>query len=189
MPRIFVAITLPERTGDAIAEATAAMAESRREVAWVRASALHLTAKFIGECPEDQMAGIASAIRSVARQVEPVTDLSLGEVGAFPNFRRPRIVWLGVSPPHALDRLTGQLERTLVLEGVRAESRPFRAHLTLGRVRRPLSSEAARELEAAARQVLGRWPLSVSALELMRSDHAPGGSVYTRLERFPLGGS
>ena len=88
MPRIFVAITLPERTGVAIAEATAAMAESRREVAWVRASALHLTAKFIGECPEPEIVGIASALRGVAQQVAPVTGLTLGQVVAFPNFRR-----------------------------------------------------------------------------------------------------
>src|SRR4051812_29843464 len=113
---------------------TAPLRDSAPELSWVDESKIHLTLKFLGEQDE-------SAIERVARAVDLVAyahrsfDMRLGGVGAFPNFRRARVVWMGIAPEPRLELLHHDTEVACEELGFELEGRAFRPHLTLARVR------------------------------------------------------
>jgi 2'-5' RNA ligase len=56
-------------------------------------------------------------------------------IGAFPDHRRPRVLWLGLEAPPALELLKDRVERASEAIGFAPEGVPFRSHVTLGRLR------------------------------------------------------
>ena len=107
-------------------------------------------------------------------------------MGAFPNFRRARVVWLAVEASPRLELLQHDIETACAALGYEPEGRPFRPHLTLGRVRNPLPEPRLRELAQAARAVRWREETVVESVDLMRSELGPGGSRYSMVERLSL---
>lgn len=105
------------------------------KVKWVEPENLHLTLKFLGDVEIEQTAAICTALRRAVATLEPF-EVELAGVGAFPDVRRPRTVWIGVTRgEEALITLHGTLEDELAELGFRPENRRFRGHLTCGRVR------------------------------------------------------
>ncbi|MBK9409663.1 MAG: RNA 2',3'-cyclic phosphodiesterase [Gemmatimonadetes bacterium] len=184
--RLFLAVTLPEELQDAIERATAPARAAAPRVRWVRAAQLHLTMKFIGERPASDVGPIAEVVREVVAGL-PALRVTLRGAGAFPNFRRPRVVWLGMHPPAPLATLARHLDDALTPLGVDAESRPFRAHVTLGRVGEALAVDTAHTLERALHDVTASWSLAVRGVALVQSTLGPGGPSYRELDTFPLG--
>ncbi|HET7458090.1 MAG TPA: RNA 2',3'-cyclic phosphodiesterase [Gemmatimonadaceae bacterium] len=192
--RLFLAINLPAPLRRAIFDATAPLRAAAPSLAWVAEPNLHLTLKFFGERPESEATSLARALDAVASGHAPVT-LALGGLGAFPNQRRPRVVWLGIAPDPKLELLHHDVEAACAALGYELEGRAFRPHLTLARVRparggaeRPGADAAARALAGAAREVRFRETAVVETLDLMRSELAAGGSRYTVLHAAPLRG-
>ena len=95
---------------------------------------LHLTLKFFGEVASDRLDVIGEALRFAADGAEALS-LRLGELGAFPSRSRPRILWVGVKGPPALELLQDRIERGSEAIGFPPEGAPFQPHVTLGRVR------------------------------------------------------
>lgn len=184
--RLFLAVALPEALQQEIARATASARAAVPTVRWVRPDRLHLTMKFLGERPDGEASGIAAAARGAIAGL-PWVNASLHGAGAFPNFRRPRVVWLGMHPEEPLAAIARRLDAALVPLGVEAESRPFRAHVTLGRAAGAMPPVAAMALERDLRQVTSRWELSVYDIALMQSTLGPGGPTYRVLDTLPLG--
>ena len=184
--RLFVAINLPDALRQAVFDASAPLREAApRGVSWVAPERLHLTVKFLDEQPESVVDPLAASLAAVTARHPPLS-LELEGLGAFPNFRRPRVVWLGVRPDPKLELLHHDVELGCARLGFEVEGRPFRPHLTLGRVRVDAPKESGRSLAAAARAVHFRERAAVSSLDVMRSDLAPGGSRYTVLARAML---
>lgn len=132
--RLFAAMPLPEAARLEYASVLAAARESGWPVRWVRDDTAHITLKFFGEVPPDRLEVIAEAVEAAAAGGCAVP-LRLNGLGAFPTFRRPRVVWLGVEAPPALELLRDRLERLAEGIGFQPEGVPFRPHITLGRVR------------------------------------------------------
>ncbi|HEX9730300.1 MAG TPA: RNA 2',3'-cyclic phosphodiesterase [Gemmatimonadales bacterium] len=133
--RLFVAVNLPARVRDGLVRALARLRAAPFPVRWVDAAAVHLTLKFLGEVPEATEPTIAAAVSDACRDQRAFA-LSLSGFGAFPNLRRPTVVWVGCHAPPALGRVQRAVERSLAAVGFVPDQRPFRPHLTLGRVRR-----------------------------------------------------
>lgn len=184
--RLFLAVALPEPLQQEIARATAPLRASAPAVRWVRPDRLHLTMKFLGERPDDEAVRVANAARQAMADVPPLS-ASLHGAGAFPNFRRPRVVWLGMHPEGPLAAIARRLDVALAPLGVERESRPFRAHVTLGRVAGALPPLVAAALERDLRQVTSTWLLAVYDIALMQSTLGPGGPTYRVLDTLPLG--
>jgi 2'-5' RNA ligase len=170
--------------------AAAALQEPLRRTAanvkWVEPQNLHVTLKFLGETQEALLEGIVRAMQAAAAGVEPFR-LRLRGVGAFPNPRRPRVVWLGVVD--GVEPLTGlaqRLEDGLAPLGVEPEGRPFRAHVTLGRVRNAApGGRLAAEIEAMSATDVGE--MMCTEIVLMRSQLSRSGPTYTPVETARLG--
>ena len=107
--------------------------------------------------------------------------MQLGGIGAFPNFRRARVVWIGVGQDPRLELLHHDVEVACEKIGFELEGRPFRPHLTLARVKQPMDVECARALSRQAKRTDYQTDFIVRSLDLMRSDLSADGPVYTTL--------
>jgi len=185
--RVFLAV---EATEELIFRLTALQEVLRgagASVSWASPAGFHLTLRFLGEVDAARISPLATALDAVAARHAPFT-IRIAGAGAFPSTRRPRTIWAGVTEGEApLSALAVDVEAAVVDTGFPSEDRPFRAHLTLGRVREPRGTERlARLLDAHARDDFGELP--VTAVSVMRSELSPRGARYTALHRLPLSG-
>jgi RNA 2',3'-cyclic 3'-phosphodiesterase len=167
-------------------EAAAPLRAAAPGVGWVRPEGLHLTVKFLGECPESAVEAIGSALTGAAAGHQPVP-VVVGSVGTFPNFRRPRVVWMAVDGGGRLELLHHDMEVACVKLGYEADGRPFRPHVTLGRVRDASGEGPLREMARAARACTFRDEALVTSVDLMASELSRGGSRYALLASARLG--
>jgi len=186
--RLFIAIALSEEARGALAEAQVVCRRCRLPLRWIEPRGAHLTVKFLGDVARERVPALADALAGLAGLHEPF-QLWTGPAGAFPNARRPRVLWLGIAgATECLDDLQQDLETALEGLGFPPDGRPFRPHLTLGRVRDgappelPGLGEVLAELQRATPA-----PLPVEELLLMRSDLSGGGPRYTTLAVARLG--
>ncbi|MFL5264378.1 MAG: RNA 2',3'-cyclic phosphodiesterase [Anaeromyxobacteraceae bacterium] len=188
--RLFVALDPP----DAVRRRAAALvAELRRkggraadEVRWVAAENVHLTLQFLGAVPDERVAAVTEAVRGAAAQAAPL-ELALSGAGGFPNGRRPRVLWAGLTGDvAALAALVTALGRALAPLGYAPEERPFSPHLTLGRARDGRGAPGlAVALAQAAELPAAAW--RATEVTLFESHLSPKGPRYEALLRAPLG--
>ena len=174
--RAFIAIDLPPVVKAALGDVTATLGRGlpRGAVRWVRPEQMHLTLRFLGDTPADRLPALAAALDALSAG-RPLFTLRLAEAGCFPNTRRPRVVWVGLGGDEAaLGSLVAALEAALRPLGWPPEDRPFRAHLTLGRVK---DVHAALGIDWSA--VVPPLELPVIAIHLIESQLRPDGAVYT----------
>jgi RNA 2',3'-cyclic 3'-phosphodiesterase len=185
--RLFFAIELGDALRTTLDHAIAPLRAAEPSLAWVRAERLHLTMKFLGEVDGAGAARLTRAADAVAARHRPF-EMTLGGIGAFPNFRRARVVWIGVESDPRLELLHHDLELACGEEGFEVEGRPFRPHITLARVRTPMALEQARPFARAARRVAYAASDEVLGLGLLESVPGAGGEPYRRVHAAPLGG-
>lgn len=184
--RLFLAINLDPAIRRDVYEAAAPLREAAPALRWVREENLHLTLKFFGEQLEPVAGALGAAITRVAAGYRAI-DLELGGAGAFPNFRRPRVVWLGVHPDPKLELLHHDVELACETLGFPLEGRAFRPHLTLARVQpRDADLETRKTLSRLARRVRYTGETVVSSIDLMQSTLTSSGARYELVASAPL---
>ncbi len=151
---------------------------------WVRPGNIHLTLRFLGEVDESRLPLIADALEEAASAC-PSFELVSDGLGAFPSMRRPRVLYLGLHDNAGLSALKAAVDSALAGAGFSGDDKPFRAHLTLCRVRSP---EAAAQLGAAAGalKVEKKVAFTVSRFVLYKSDLSPKGARYSAIKDFQL---
>jgi 2'-5' RNA ligase len=191
--RLFVALHFESGIRDPLGAVLGSLRleDSAHQVKWVDPAAIHLTLRFLGEVPEARVSELGQEFEAaIASRPAPV--VALGRVGAFPDLRRPRVLWVGLATegPALLD-LQAAVEAVAVRAGWEPEGRPFQPHLTLGRVRTDQGGRAAK-LEPGLLEALNRTrieagpPTPQTRVALVRSHLAPGGSRYEDLVRWDL---
>ncbi len=146
---------------------------------------VHLTLKFFGDLTVQQIRAASEVVSSVAAVV-PGFDFRVRGLGAFPSERRPSVVWVGVTDGEECASLVEALEVALGEAGFPLETRPFRPHVTLARVKARPPERLAGLLSRFADTDFGCFP--VSSIELIATELTPNGPLYTTLEEFKLGG-
>jgi len=157
------------------------------DLRWVRPEGIHLTLKFFGDVSENAVVKISAVAGQAAAPVGSF-ELAIGGTGVFPDPSRPRIIWLGMNGDVArLATFQRGLERALGEIGFPPAERPFRPHLTLGRIKSPKGLIGLAEaLEKEKAVTTERF--TASGLILFQSDLTPRGAVYTRLAGYPFAG-
>lgn len=146
---------------------------------------LHVTLKFLGQIDPARVDAVAAGLAAVAARTRAF-DLDVRRLGAFPTANRPRILWAGLEPAAPLAALAREVDATLGALGHPRESRPFAAHVTLGRVRESRRNPA---LASALARPADCGRLAVTRLSLMRSELNPRGARYTELTSVLLAGA
>lgn len=180
--RLFVAVFPSPEAAAALAGLVEEVRRPGDGVSWVRPENLHYTLRFLGEVEEPRLEAVRRAAGDAVRGAAAFS-LVLGEAGAFPDFRRPRVLWIGAKEGgEELELLARSLDEALRRERFGPPEKPFRTHLTLGRVRDPTRAGAGAErLVARAAAVAGASPgvrFVVDRLAVVHSTLRPEGSQY-----------
>lgn len=188
--RAFIAAELPDSLQDAVAVSTAGLqAELGPDlVRWVPRRNIHLTLKFLGDVSPSNLDLIMHVLAVEAARHEPF-DMLVEGIGAFPNARRPRVLWIGLKGPSTLVSLQHELDSATARLGYKSEERGYAPHLTIGRVRPTAGVSAQQRIgEGLVHAHVGNLGmLHVGAVHLFKSDLGSTGPVYTRLLTAPLG--
>jgi len=183
--RLFIALELPTQVKDRLLELQGRLKACGADVRWTRPEGIHLTLKFLGDTDPSAVDSLAEGLGRAASE-SPCFTLEASGAGAFPNLRRPRVLWAGVKGDlDALGALQGRVEREAASLGYEPEKRGFSPHLTLGRVRSPKNQQ--RLIDALAKEAyveLGR--IEADRLILFQSELRPSGAVYTALRVLSL---
>jgi RNA 2',3'-cyclic 3'-phosphodiesterase len=181
--RLFVAVDIDDDTRAQLGrarEAFQSVLSSARvppRVTWVNEESAHVTLRFIGETREET----ADAIRERLGQHFPARpfEVAWDRVGTFPSGSKPRVVWIGGAADDGLSSLAGMVNARLEPLLGPGESRPFKAHITLGRIKEPgKGADWPRALAAV------RWAPTITRIDhvtLYASRTSPKGAVYTPL--------
>ncbi|MCI0700248.1 MAG: RNA 2',3'-cyclic phosphodiesterase [Planctomycetia bacterium] len=186
--RTFIAVAISEDIRASTVALQKELAKTGSTVKWVEAENLHVSLLFLGEVDDRELHAVCKAVREVAAG-EPPFALRVSGVGAFPNARRPKVVWAGVTEgAEELQRLYLALEEKLLDLGCyRKEERGYTPHLTLGRVKDAEDGFAlATELTKRMNWTGGRT--MVEEVLIFSSGLQRDGPVYTVLGRAALGG-
>jgi 2'-5' RNA ligase len=187
--RSFIAIELPEEVKAGLHRLQAELTLPQHTfVKCVAREGIHLTLKFLGNISPQKVAEITRVMEQASQGVSTF-QLQITDVGAFPNMRQPRVLWVGIKGE--LDKLTAwqqRIDNGLVPLGFAKETRPFTAHLTLARTREGCSPGDRRDLGELVMKtpVEVNYAVTVNRLSLMRSQLLPGGAVYSRLTEVKL---
>jgi RNA 2',3'-cyclic 3'-phosphodiesterase len=185
--RTFICLELPAIERARLGEIASRLRRHRARVSWVPAENLHLTLAFLGDVDDEQIPAVVAATERAAGPAAPL-QLRLGDAGAFPSLARPRVLWVGVDgDTDALASLHRAVSRELDAVGLASDAKPFRPHLTIGRVkddRDPALGATTAELAAAS---VASEPFAVDDGVVMRSDLEARGARHTPLARLRLG--
>jgi len=187
--RAFIAVEIPPGIHQAIEDQTASIRDTLNAslVRWVPAENIHLTLKFLGDVSPSNVE-LLEQMLSVEVSQHRTFEMKFGGLGAFPNPKRPRVIWIGIQAPAGLEALQHGIEAATATLGYPDEQRPFSPHLTIGRVKQNISTAGMQQIRAALgkTEVGSLGTTKVSAIHLFKSDLKPTGAVYTRLFSAPL---
>jgi 2'-5' RNA ligase len=189
--RLFVAVEIDEALRRAAAglasalQVRATQTAPASKITWVPDERRHLTVRFIGQVSDDRVAGITEVL-SRPLAASPFA-IEVSGVGVFPARGAPTVLWAGVlDPTGGLAALENEVSTRLSGLGFAREDRPFRAHLTLARVREAAGLRARTLLDALDTRRLGT--MTVRAITLFESRLSPRGPQYRVIQRTRLGG-
>jgi 2'-5' RNA ligase len=186
MKRIFVAVDISE---EARRKATEYIETLRRQfprlrVGWDKPEKLHLTLKFLGDTEDEQLAKLTQAASMAARRISNFK-LRIAGNGVFPNRRKARVLWLGVTDEKgSLQALSKALENECEAQGLARETRDFKAHLTIARLREP--EKSANLVEKHLQENFEEVEFEVSEIVIYQSELSPQGSRYTVVSKHAL---
>jgi 2'-5' RNA ligase len=186
--RCFIAIDIPKEIRAELVDLQKDLAGRvdirRGDAKWVEPEGMHLTLKFLGEVPDNQIVEVCRVVQDVAERHEAF-DLPVRELGSFGG-RSARVLWVGagLECPELL-ALQQDLEDEFELAGWPKEGRQFSGHLTLCRIRNAIAGE---KLGDAARQYPDYDLGVVRATEVCvyESRLEREGPIYTRMGRYRL---
>lgn len=179
MERLFLAVQLDEPTRTALAGHLQSAGAAPLPGRPVPPANWHLTLRFLGGTSPEQRTRLERAM--AAEALGPTFRVRLGALGAFPRAERATVLWIGAEDDGGLARLAGAAERAARAAGFPAEERPFRAHLTLARLRGPGDVAPLLQHTPAA-----GIEMPVQSLVLLRNQAGAGPPTYQAVARWPL---
>lgn len=180
--RTFVGVRLP--ASPELRSVLRSLAAMNWPVAAVSPDEMHVTLKFLGDTPTDQLEVIQQQIGQAVAGQTPFA-VRLEGVGAFPNVDRPSVLWVGLMNAEPLETLAERLDAALEPLGFPRESRPFHPHLTLARIK----GRPPRDLfELLCRNVETPFGTAeIRSVEFLKSDlRQRAGSRYSTLSSYEL---
>lgn len=156
-------------------------------VRWAPVENIHLTLKFLGDVSTANLEMLKTTLQGDVAGHNPF-EISVGELGAFPNLRRPRVIWVNVQAPAELSTVQHGIETQMARLGYPPEERSFHPHLTLGRVARTASPQDLQKMcDVFLKNKVGFLGATrVLTINLYKSELQPGGASYTCLYRAAL---
>lgn len=195
MTRTFIALEMVESLQHYLGDLIAYAARELPALRWVDSASIHLTLAFLGELDDERLASAMEAAQAGAREL-PAFTYSMKGLGFFGSPHQPRVIWMGIEdlpssyvPGSPLQLAYRTLNRELERHQFEVEKRSFSPHLTLARIKQPLSPPDQQALQRLlqSRRAAGhsqRYP--ARHLAVMKSELTRTGARYTCLKQYAL---
>lgn len=184
--RTFIAIEIPENIISKIRELQEGLKVYGFKIRWVRAENIHLTLKFLGDIEAVQIGEITEAVSKTVEGFTPISLKAKG-VGVFPGIKRPRVLWVGLAGElESLVTIQKKLDENLIVLDFPKEKRPFKGHLTMGRIKDKIDVNKFGDALMTWRNFESET-FTAGQIILYKSELKPSGAVYTELTRATLG--
>ena len=185
MLRLFLAIPVPETVKAKLRRLQQELQPllPPQAVRWARPEQFHLTLKFLGNVPAENVEALSKAAREVCSATPPLRLRAEG-TGLFPNDISPRVFWVEIkSEDGRLQLFQQQLEAAVERFAEKQEAKKFASHVTLARLDR-LRRDAVEKFMMRARmdKRFGEW--TAKEIELVQSQLMPTGALYAILDTF-----
>jgi len=185
--RLFVAVPVPDAVARFLEKIRRQLQDAGMSIRWVPVKNIHLTLQFLGDVEKTAVAAITRQMEAAVGAMTPFSMMAKG-VGGFPNLRRFRVLWVGLTgDTRQLDAIQRLLASGLATVGFAEERRPFQPHLTIGRARQPMDGRRWGERLATVADCASD-PFRVDRIGLFASALKPGGAEYTCLHTAHLAG-
>lgn len=183
--RTFIAIEIPDGIKAAMVDVQGALRKTGADVGWTRPEGVHLTLKFLGPVEAAVIPKLSAAVETAIKDEASLT-VEVKGTGVFPNARAPRVIWLGLGGDiDAMAELARKVDAACEGLGFKPEDRPFKPHLTLGRVKSSKGSKALMDaLKSFENVELGGF--KAESVSIMKSELKPSDAVYTQIQEIKL---
>ena len=153
----------------------------RAPIRWTKASQMHFTLKFFASISQSELLRVFDSLKPSFRSKKPIRVRFRSELGVFPSWRSPRVIWLGVDDEaeDGMREFHRVLEDAYFRAGFPREGREFKAHLTLGRVKGRLRDE---ELKVLRNWKVELGDVVLGDLVVFKSVLTPTGPIYSELD-------
>ena len=183
--RIFFAVELNLEIKQALANLLHVLKRKAKKnaIRWTMPENLHITLQFL---PAVRLEDIELLMRNVRTQLQgkiKVCKLIFNGVELFPNPYRPRVIVLSTRFHENLTALSQLIGQGILASHYEIDTRPFKAHLTLGRIKHPQEANLS-FLKDCMPPVLEA--IDIKEVVLFRSEPQPEGSKYSVIERIQL---
>jgi 2'-5' RNA ligase len=175
--RCFVAIPFPK----AIKKQLGELQEPIIGLRWQKLEQVHLTLKFLGDVSGDKVQALQKQFSKIKM---PSFSLSLQGLGYFPKGKNPRVLWVGIEEHESLIWLRDKVEQICISEGFEAEKRPFKPHITLGRMKGTSQGDVEKFINQHKKFKVQN--VLVDEFVLYESKLHPQGAKHIRLMAFRL---
>ena len=181
LTRCFIAVAIPEGIKNQLSGLQSKLKHARADVKWTRPNSIHITLRFLGYMTDDGLAKTNEAMAETVKNFAPF-EVEVKGSGTFPERGRPRVIWVGLKKgePELTD-IFKKLEQELIKRGLGEADKPFKGHLTLGRIK------TGKNIEKLVEYLEKEGGISFGAFEagsicLFRSQLHPEGAIYTVLK-------
>ena len=183
--RCFIAIEIPDTIQNRLAQIQGTLRKQIQKASWVKPNNVHLTLKFLGDVDPNDLEFIGHAIERVASRHRSFS-LRIGGLGAFPNFARPRVMWIGAKVGgECVSSLAQDINMALSECGFPRDAKTFNPHITIARLKertdlRPYANQY-RQYDR-----INGAEISVNSISLIQSQLHPTGAIYSTLQSYSL---
>lgn len=183
--RIFFAVDLPAPTKKLLGSYISSLKKQAKNqlIRWSLPENLHITLQFLAEVKSSDLGNLTESVRTALQDMTLSLTISFKQLQLFPTPYRPRVIVLEVKEQEALAVLAETIGASIILHDYTIDARPFRGHLTLGRIKQPQHADLS-FLQQSSPPTLQE--ILVEEVVLFRSEPQQFGSHYTILERIPF---
>ena len=184
--RAFIAIPLPEPIKFFLQNLQGELKKCGLRATWPNPDSLHLTLKFLGNVNRNKIDTIQACMKKAATGIS-VHTLSSSGIGVFPSVKNARVIWSGTrGQTDILEKIVTRLEELLFEEmGIKKENKRFSPHLTLARIKSPVSPKAMIRLLQDFKNVCSEDFL-ISDIQLFQSELTSSGAIHNFIFSAPF---
>lgn len=179
--RTFIAIELSPEIKVKLDILQERLKQSGATVKWVNPDSMHLTLKFLGNISTSLILSLKDVLESIGRETTSF-QIAFSKIGTFGKTDHPRVIWVGVEEGEKeILEIKRKLEERLEKIDIPLESRPYHAHLTLGRVKFSKNENLKKAVDLLNADLSTTAKMTVSNVQLLKSTLTPKGAIYTCL--------
>ncbi|MDH4129272.1 MAG: RNA 2',3'-cyclic phosphodiesterase [Spirochaetota bacterium] len=180
--RLFIAIHLNKPILKKIEELILPLANQYKDLKWVSFENMHITIKFLGETNDTNLDSIIKSLQEINLQS---FNLTIQNLGAFPNINFPKVLWIGLKGDiNSIKSLVKKVETHMKVLNFLEERREWSPHITIARVRTKIPKDLINFISLHKDVHFGE--ISISSFSLMESNLTSKGPIYKEIKRFTL---